>query len=74
LPAKRTFAQAEAMLVPLTRDDDRAIAAAAWAWVGVARVGQGDRAGGIAAARQALAINPDEDVARYALKVAGEAK
>ncbi len=65
------FAEAEERLMPITRSADRPRAAAAWAWIAVARAARDDRAGATSAARNALAINPDESVARYTLRALG---
>jgi tetratricopeptide (TPR) repeat protein len=61
---------AEATLAPLTGQRDRASAAAAWAWIAVARVGRGDPSGAEQASRAALAIDRDDPVALYALRAA----
>jgi Flp pilus assembly protein TadD len=63
------FAQAEAMLVPLTSGDEPALVASA-----VARASRGDRSGAIDAAKRALALNPEDDVARFALKATSDPK
>jgi Flp pilus assembly protein TadD len=62
---------AEATLAPLTGQRDRASAGEAWAWLAVARIGKGDRAGAEQASRAALAIDRSDPVARYALGLAG---
>jgi Flp pilus assembly protein TadD len=62
--------EAEAVLAPLVGDSDRARACAALAWIAVGRVGRGDGAGALAAARAALAIDRDDETARYALHLA----
>jgi len=62
--------EAEALLAPLVGDADRARACAALAWIAVSRVGRGDGAGALAAARAALAIDRDDETARYALRLA----
>jgi tetratricopeptide (TPR) repeat protein len=59
---------AETTLAPLTGQRDRASAGKAWAWIAVARVGRGDRAGAEQASRAALAIDRDDPVALYALQ------
>ena len=63
-------AQAEGRLVPLTRDDELALKAQAWAWISVARIGQRNAEGAIAAAAEALRIDDTQPVARYALSMA----
>ena len=60
---REAFAAAEEVLAALTDDEDRSRAAAAWAWVGVARLAQNDRNGAKVAAREALAIDPHNEVA-----------
>jgi len=60
---REAFAEAEEVLAPLTDDPDRPRAAAAWAWLGVARLARGDREGARAAAREARAIDPSNSVA-----------
>ena len=48
---------------------DRIRAAAAWAWIAVARIGKLDRVGARQAAEAALAIHPGDAVAAYALRL-----
>ena len=60
---REAFAEAEEVLAPLTDDADRPRAAAAWAWIGVARLARGDRAGSSDAAREARAIDHGNAVA-----------
>jgi hypothetical protein len=61
-------AAAETTLEPLTRDvEDRPRAAAAWAWLAIARLERGDSGGALAAASSALRLDPDDAVARYAI-------
>ena len=60
---REAFAEAEEMLAPLTDDADRPRAAAAWAWIGVARLARGDRAGAREAAREARALDDQNGVA-----------
>ncbi|MDP9035611.1 MAG: tetratricopeptide repeat protein [Myxococcota bacterium] len=62
------WADAEALLAPLVGLRDRARAGAAWAWMAIARVGRGDGDGASQAARAALAIDPEDRVAIYALQ------
>ena len=57
------FAEAEEILAPLTDDPDRTRASAAWSWIGVARLARKDRDGARAAAREALAIDPENPIA-----------
>jgi hypothetical protein len=61
------FGEAEALLEPLTSYDDARHRAAAWAWLGVARLGGGLAGEAADAAYESLAANPDEPVARYVL-------
>ncbi len=61
--------EAEALLAPLAGGRDLARACAAWAWIAIARVGAGDVNGAGEAARAALAIDRDDAVARYALRM-----
>ena len=63
-------AQAEGRLVPVTRDEERARAAEAWAWIAVARLGQENAHGAALAADEALRLDDAQPVARYALSVA----
>jgi tetratricopeptide (TPR) repeat protein len=66
------FDAAEAVLAPIVGDPDRARAGAAWAWIAVARAGRGAREGARQAARAALAVDRDDAVARYALRLSEE--
>jgi len=68
--ARGEWEDAEAALAPLVGDSDRSRACAALAWIAVGRVGRGDSAGALAAARAALAIDRDDETARYALVLA----
>jgi Flp pilus assembly protein TadD len=61
---------AEAVLAPLVGGDDRSRRAAAWAWIAVARAGRGDAVGAREAASAALALDPEEPVARRARDLA----
>jgi len=67
--ARADWQDAEAALAPLVGDADRRRAAAAWAWIAVARVAMGDPGGAAQAAQEALAIDREHDVARYALRL-----
>jgi tetratricopeptide (TPR) repeat protein len=67
LLARGEWDGAEAALAPLVGDQDHGRACAALAWLAVGRAARGDREGAIAAARAAMAIEPDEEVARYVL-------
>jgi Flp pilus assembly protein TadD len=68
--ARGEWTDAEAVLAPLVGERDRGRACAALAWIAVGRVGRGDVAGALAAARAALAIDRDDETARYALTLA----
>lgn len=57
------FAEAEEILAPLTEDADPSRAAAAWAWIGVARLARDDGDSARAAAREALAMDATNEVA-----------
>lgn len=62
------YAEAETVFAPLTDDGDRSRAAAAWAWASVARLAAGRRNDAALAAREALAIHAENDVARDVLR------
>lgn len=64
---REAWDEAEEALAPLTALGDRPRAAAAWAWIGVARLARGDREGARRAALEARAKVPDHDVAREVL-------
>lgn len=68
--ARGEWNEAEAVLAPLVGDPDCGRACAALAWIALGRVGRGDIAGAVAAARGALAIDRDDETARYALMLA----
>ncbi|HSY23010.1 MAG TPA: tetratricopeptide repeat protein [Polyangiaceae bacterium] len=68
------FAEARRHLEPLTRVGDDRQVSAALAWLAIARIGEGDEPGAIEAARRAASLDPDDGVARYALRVAGAEK
>jgi len=61
------WTEAEAALAPVVGGGDRPRAGAAWAWIAVARVGLGDVAGALRAAREAQAVDRDDPVAAYVL-------
>ncbi len=58
------FEQGEETLAPLTREGGHR-GAAAWAWIGVARLGRGDASGARRACSEAQAIDLQEPVAFY---------
>lgn len=68
------FAQAEERLAALVRSTDRQRVSSALAWLAIARIGEGDVAGAIASARRAISLDPDDGVARYALRTAGSTR
>jgi tetratricopeptide (TPR) repeat protein len=59
------FAEAETALAPLTAAGDRSRRASAWAWLSVARLGDGRTNLAEAAAEEALAADPSQAVARF---------
>lgn len=61
--AERTFSE-------LTGSADARVAGAAWAFVGVARLGRGDARGAETAAAEALRVDRDDPVATYAMALA----
>jgi tetratricopeptide (TPR) repeat protein len=67
------FGEAEDRLWPLSRLTDRRQASAALSWLAVARLGEGDVAGAVDAAKRAMSLDPDGGVARYALQTANAA-
>ncbi len=68
------FVEAEERLVALVRSIDPQRVSAALAWLAVARIGEGDLAGAIESARRAVSLDPDDSVARYALRTAGSTR
>lgn len=71
---RNAFAKAEERLAPITRFADRQQASAALSWLAVARLGAGDTEGALEAAQRAIALDPDDGVARYALTTARSAQ
>jgi tetratricopeptide (TPR) repeat protein len=72
---RSAFAEAEHRLAPLSRLTDPARRSAVLSWLAIARLGEGNIEGAGDSARRALAIDPDDRVARYALdalRVAGD--
>ena len=65
------FADARRRLEPLTHVGDDQQVAAALAWLAIARIGEGDARGATEAAQRAASLDPNDGVARYALRVAG---
>jgi Tfp pilus assembly protein PilF len=70
LMRRAEWSDAEATLAAIAGGPDRSRAAAAWAWIAMARIGGGDGQGAIEAARASLALDRDQEVARYALELA----
>jgi len=56
--------EAEAMLLPLTHNDDD-IARAAWSWIAAGRLAAGDRSGALEAAEKAFHIDRNDAVATF---------
>jgi Flp pilus assembly protein TadD len=65
---RSAFAEAERRLTPLSRSPDPMRASAAFSWLAIARLGEGNVAGATDAAERAISLDPDDGVARYALK------
>ena len=65
---REAYKEAEEVLAPLTNDADRLRAGAAWSWVGVARLGRGDKAGAKLAAKEALIVDNTDGVAQEVAK------
>jgi tetratricopeptide (TPR) repeat protein len=62
------YDEAEAVLAPLTDAADPGRAGAAWAWIGVARLARGDKAGARTAANEALMVDREDGVAAKVLE------
>jgi tetratricopeptide (TPR) repeat protein len=62
------FAEAEAILAPLTSDDDRSRRGVAWSFIAVARLADEKRDLALAAARESTAIDPRDPVAAYVVQ------
>jgi Flp pilus assembly protein TadD len=67
--ARGEYDDAEAVLAHVVGDRDRVRSGAGWAWMAVARLGRGDVAGARTAAMAALAVDREDPVARYALRL-----
>jgi tetratricopeptide (TPR) repeat protein len=65
---RSAFREAEERLAPLARVADRQRGSAALSWLAIARLGRGDVRGAVEAAEQAISLDPDDGVARYALQ------
>jgi tetratricopeptide (TPR) repeat protein len=61
------LSEAEQLLRTLTREPELETAAAAWAWLGVTRLMRGETQAAHQAAREALALEKNQPVARYVL-------
>ncbi len=61
------FVDAERLLVALTAEQDAHRRTSAWAWIGVARLGEGRTEDARAAAEEALAADAGDTVARFVL-------
>jgi Flp pilus assembly protein TadD len=68
------FAEAEGRIEALTEVADCRKASAALAWLAVARLGRGNVDGAVQAAERAASLDPEDGVARYALRTAREAR
>jgi Tfp pilus assembly protein PilF len=60
---REAYAEADEILAPLTADADHTRRAAAWAWIGVARLARSDEAGARTAVGEAFAIDKSNEVA-----------
>ncbi len=58
-----------AALVPITRDGNTSVQASAFAWIAVAHAALGDIGASHEAAKHALALDPQNEVARYATRI-----
>lgn len=67
---RSAWEEAEATLAPLTEDADRAREGSAWAWIGVARLGRGDKLGALRAAGAAQQIDREDPVAAHVVREA----
>jgi type IV pilus assembly protein PilF len=61
------IAEAEGILLPITRDPDRLRACAAWAWLAIAAVARGDAEAAVAAASRAQEIERSDGLAAFAM-------
>lgn len=64
------FSEAEPLFAELTQAQEAHVAGAAWAFVGVARLGRGDAVGAERAASEALRVDRDDPVATYTMAMA----
>jgi len=64
------FAEAEAVLAPLTGQGGGRRASSAWSFIAVARLAEGHARGALAAAREALRADADDPLARHAMALA----
>jgi tetratricopeptide (TPR) repeat protein len=63
-----SLAEAEALLVPLTRERDDT-ARAAWSWLAVVRLAGGDRSGALAAAERTFLLDRNDAVATFVVAI-----
>jgi tetratricopeptide (TPR) repeat protein len=70
---REAYVDAEAVLAPLTKDEDPGRAAAAWSWIGVCRLGRLAPDDARSAAAEALALDRDNAVARFVQREAASA-
>ncbi|HEY6462537.1 MAG TPA: tetratricopeptide repeat protein [Polyangiaceae bacterium] len=68
------FDDAAKALAPLAASRNRAQTVEALAWLAIARLGEGDVTGATDAAERATSLDPDDAVARYALRTAHDAR
>jgi Flp pilus assembly protein TadD len=62
---REAYVEAEAVLAPLTKDEDSSRAAAAWSWIGVGRLGRYALGEARTAAAEALLLDRHNAVARF---------
>jgi tetratricopeptide (TPR) repeat protein len=73
LVRRGAYARAEERLAEIARRPDPGQASAALSWIAVARLGRGDAEAAAEAAERAIALNPTDGVALYALRTAQSA-
>jgi Flp pilus assembly protein TadD len=67
---REAFEKAEEALAPLTHHTDSSRRAAAWSWIAVARLGQGETEGAVSAASEALLADRDDALPNHVMSVA----
>ncbi len=67
---REAYSEGEALLAPLTHDEDRSRAAAAWSWIGICRLGLHDTPGARMAAAQSLSLDRMNAVALFVQRTA----